>query len=48
MFAEKLLEKATKAEETRKKDIADGERRMAKERLDAQKRLEKLKESEKY
>eukprot|EP00959_Pyramimonas_sp_CCMP1952_P412678 8647655-Pyramimonas_sp.AAC.1 len=42
-----MLEKATAAEEKRKKDIAEGERRMAKERLDAQKKLEKLRDSDK-
>ena len=48
MFADKMLDKATAAEEKRKKDIADSERKMAKERLDAQRRIDKLKESDSY
>jgi hypothetical protein len=48
LFADKLLEKATKAEERRKKDLVEGERKMLKLKADESKRLEKLRQSDQY
>jgi len=48
LFADKLLEKATKAEERRKRDLVDGERKMLKSKADESKRLEKLRQSDQY